>query len=369
MRNPGNLLFLFLILELIPQPGVSQGRNHWKYCQDCGRFLKDSAMNDRFYQYLVQNATYEECPHNIARFVLPRGIFCGERGESWVENVIRCINQGRLPCLKSSENQQDFPKGSYNKLPSTTQETTTSTTKAAPFPGQSMQTLEGGTQKEPSHQNNGVQQGVSQGINNWKYCQDCRIFLKDADINERFYQNLVENARYEACPNNVARFVLPRGIFCGERGESGVENIIGCINQGRLPCLKSSENQQDFPKGSDNKLPSTTQETTTSTTKAAPFPGQSMQTLEGGTQKEPSHQNNGVRQGVSQGINNWKYCQDCRRFLKDADMNERFYQNLVENARYEACPNNVARFVLPRGIFCGERGESWVENVIRKTSL
>ncbi|CAJ0919187.1 unnamed protein product [Ranitomeya imitator] len=117
MWNPGNLLFLFLILELIPQPGASQGGNLWKYGSNCGRFLKDANMNDRFYLNLVENATYETCPHNIIRFKLPGGIFCGERGQSWVENVTGCIDQGRRRCLKRPE----IPKGSNEKLLSTTQ--------------------------------------------------------------------------------------------------------------------------------------------------------------------------------------------------------------------------------------------------------
>ncbi|XP_073418546.1 uncharacterized protein [Dendrobates tinctorius] len=141
MRPPGNPLLLLLILELIPQPGVSQVGNTFKYCQDCKRFLKDANMNDRFYQNLVENAKYESCPNNIVRFVLPKAIFCGEKGQSWVDNVTKCINQGRQPCL----NKPEIPKGSNEKLPSTTQKTT-STTKGALFPGQSTQTWKGGTE-------------------------------------------------------------------------------------------------------------------------------------------------------------------------------------------------------------------------------
>ncbi|XP_073510489.1 uncharacterized protein [Phyllobates terribilis] len=117
-------------------------------------------MNDRFYQNLVENATHIPCPQNIAKFVLPGGIFCGVKGESWVENVISCINQGRLPCLKSSKNQPEIPKDSNDKLPLTTQKTTTSTPKAAPFPEQSTQTWKGGTQmsSESANKNPGTTQ-------------------------------------------------------------------------------------------------------------------------------------------------------------------------------------------------------------------
>ncbi|XP_077117898.1 uncharacterized protein LOC143774321 [Ranitomeya variabilis] len=161
MRAPGNLLFLFLILELIPQPGVSQGGNNWKYFPNCGGFLKDANMNDRFYLNLVENATYEKFANNIVKFKLPGGIFCGERGESWVENVINCINQDRQPCLKRTE----IPKGSNEKLLSTTQKTTY-TTKEAPFPGQSTQTWKGGTKtsSESANKNPGTLQKTLETI-------------------------------------------------------------------------------------------------------------------------------------------------------------------------------------------------------------
>ncbi|KAM3924929.1 uncharacterized protein RB166_008300 [Leptodactylus fuscus] len=140
-------IFFFLILELTPQPGVSQISNVLNSCPECkGRLLKDGHLTEKFYKTLVQNANYSHCPHHV-KFTLPKGIACAENSMPWVRNITKCIDQGRTPCLSASENKQDFSKGSKDKPPTITEESTTSTAKTVPFLKLSTQTWKGGTSK------------------------------------------------------------------------------------------------------------------------------------------------------------------------------------------------------------------------------
>lgn len=141
-----SLLFV-LILELSPQSGVSQGAQLFKYCQDCKKIVKETDVSQRFFQNLIRNADYTPCPSNIVRFKVPKGIFCGNRLDPWVDKVTNCINQGRISCLEPSETQKDFSKDSNKKPPATTQRSTTSTAQTDPSLRLSTQTWKGGTMK------------------------------------------------------------------------------------------------------------------------------------------------------------------------------------------------------------------------------
>lgn len=148
MWSPGYAsFFFFLILELTPWPGVSQGAHLFKYCPECKIILKEANVTQKFSQILIQKANYTTCPSNIIRFKVPRGIYCGSRIEPWVDKVTNCINQGRVSCLEASDNQKDFSKGSNEKSPTTTQGSTTSTAKTGPSLRLSTQTWKGGTLK------------------------------------------------------------------------------------------------------------------------------------------------------------------------------------------------------------------------------
>ncbi|KAM4035912.1 uncharacterized protein ACNLHF_014957 [Anomaloglossus baeobatrachus] len=151
MRAPGYVTCCLLILELIPQPGISQGAHLLKYCSECKTIIKEAAVTERVFQNVVRNGNYTICPHNIVRFKLPKGYFCGNRLESWVDKVIASINHDRLTRLNMSENQQGSSEGSKGKPPSTTQETTTSTTITTLR--KSIQIWEGGTQKSSESTN------------------------------------------------------------------------------------------------------------------------------------------------------------------------------------------------------------------------
>ncbi|XP_066449856.1 uncharacterized protein [Eleutherodactylus coqui] len=147
MGGPGySCVLLFLILELKPQPGVSQGAHLLKLCQECN-FLKKDDVTPNFYEILIKRANYTICPNNVIKFVLPKAIYCGIRLESWVDEVTNRIDQGRNTGLQPVENQQDFSKGSKDKPPTTTQEPTTSTARIVPSLRLSTQTWKGGTAK------------------------------------------------------------------------------------------------------------------------------------------------------------------------------------------------------------------------------
>ncbi|XP_044129393.1 uncharacterized protein LOC122922748 [Bufo gargarizans] len=142
MWSPGPSSFLLLlILELSPRPGDFQGASQFKVCPECKKLLREKDVKPAFYKTLVRIAIYTDCPNNIIRFQLPKGgIFCGEKTESWVNNVTKCIKQDRDSCLQQSESQKEFSKGSNEKPPITMLETTTSTAR-------STQTWKGGTSK------------------------------------------------------------------------------------------------------------------------------------------------------------------------------------------------------------------------------
>ncbi|KAG9465131.1 hypothetical protein GDO78_018866 [Eleutherodactylus coqui] len=147
MGGPGySCVLLFLILELKPQPGVSQMANLLKHCKECKNFLKNDDVTPNFYRNLITKANYTICPNSVIKFVLPKGIYCGIRSESWVDEVTNLIDQGRNPGLQPVENQQDFSKGSKDKPPTTTQEST-STARIVPSLRLSTQTWKGGTAK------------------------------------------------------------------------------------------------------------------------------------------------------------------------------------------------------------------------------
>ncbi|XP_075715294.1 uncharacterized protein LOC142750237 [Rhinoderma darwinii] len=132
MWSPALTFLLFLILELVAQPGVSQGVKAPQICRECKGLLTETGVTQKFYQILVKRANYSACPNNIVTFKLPNKTYCGSKMESWVINLIKCIDQGRNPCLQSSESQQDFSKGSNEKPPTTNQESTSSTVRLVP---------------------------------------------------------------------------------------------------------------------------------------------------------------------------------------------------------------------------------------------
>ncbi|XP_075711618.1 uncharacterized protein LOC142748403 [Rhinoderma darwinii] len=147
MWSPALTFLLFLILELIAQPGVSQGVKAPPICRECKGLLTEKGVTQKFYQILVERANYSGCPNNIVAFKLPNRTYCGSKMESWVINLIKCIDQGRNPCLQSSESQQDFSKGSNEKPPSTNQESTSSTVRLGPSIRLSTQNWKEGTFK------------------------------------------------------------------------------------------------------------------------------------------------------------------------------------------------------------------------------
>ncbi|XP_056426200.1 C-X-C motif chemokine 16-like [Hyla sarda] len=117
MQAPGSFaLFLLFVLELTPRPGYSQqGGGFLKNCPKCIKFLKVEDMTIQIFELLVQKATPKECHTNYIEFQLPRGIICGDKINSWVGEVIKCIDQGRTPCLPTTT--QKFPTSSTNTAP------------------------------------------------------------------------------------------------------------------------------------------------------------------------------------------------------------------------------------------------------------
>ncbi|XP_077326618.1 C-X-C motif chemokine 16 [Lithobates pipiens] len=107
------LVPLFLALVLIPDPGVSQFGAQGGRCKDC----RNPGDPTKFTEEMRKKVHgFDNCAHTkTVRFKLENGIFCANKDQTWVKELIACLEDKKCKEDTSSSSQKEFSKGTNEK--------------------------------------------------------------------------------------------------------------------------------------------------------------------------------------------------------------------------------------------------------------